>query len=502
MNIEHCEALVVGSGFGGAAAAHALAQAGMKTVLLERGNWAKRDELDWDQREILIQQRYRSAAPMLVRQYEERIGKKMYANEVVGGMSVFYGGASLRLRERDFGAWPLDYADLEEYYTRAEQLLGVHGEIGQDPHEPTRSAAYPFSSAALTRPAQRLYEAARKVGYKPFKIPLAINFSDRARPLCIQCTTCDGFPCKIEAKNDVSATLLRQGQACGLRIVTGVIVARLTEEKGRIKSVECIDKETGKKFSLSAKVVIIAAGALHSPAILLRSELEKFAQHCFIGRFLMRHCNSVVSSIFPFKTNSEKVFHKQLCYTDFYEDRRDKFATAVGIIQDIYTPGAEVIGHFAPRGLARLAGFFSHYMQNLLCIAEDDPQFDNSVNLARTRDDYGLELLEVTHRYTRDDYERRDYLIARAKKILRAAGGWFSYIYNIDSFSHAVGTLRCGDSPDDSVLDSNCRFWGIENLFVVDGSFMPSSGGVNPSLTIAANAFRVSDYIMGHGGEL
>ena len=114
MNIEHCEALVVGSGFGGAAAAHALAQAGMDTVLLERGNWAKRDELDWDQREILIQQRYRSAAPMLVRQYEERIAKKMYANEVVGGMSVFYGGASLRLRERDFGAWPLDYADLEE----------------------------------------------------------------------------------------------------------------------------------------------------------------------------------------------------------------------------------------------------------------------------------------------------------------------------------------------------------------------------------------------------
>ena len=65
-----------------------------------------------------------------------------------------------------------------------------------------------------------------------------------------------------------------------------------------------------------------------------------------------------------------------------------------------------------------------------------------------------------------------------------------------------MGTLRCGDSPDDSVLDSNCRFWGIENLFVVDGSFMPSSGGVNPSLTIAANAFRVSDYIMGHGDEL
>jgi choline dehydrogenase-like flavoprotein len=496
MNIEHCDAVIVGSGFGGAATAHTLAKAGIKTVLLERGGWAKRDELDWDQREILVQQRYRSASPMLVRQGEDQVVKKMHANEVVGGMSVFYGGASLRLRERDFAGWPLDYADLEKYYTRAEQLLGVHGEAGEDPHEPGRSADYPFASAALTQPAQRIYEAARKVGYKPFKIPLAINFSDPARPLCIQCTTCDGFPCKIQAKNDLTATLLQEAQEHGLRIVAGVIVARLTEENGRIRSVQCIDKETGKTFSLSAKLVVVGAGALHSPAILLRSGLEKFAQHPFIGRFLMRHCNGVVSCVFPFKTNPKKVFHKQLCCTDFYEDRRQQFGTAVGIIQDIYTPGAEVIGHFAPRGLRKLAGFFSHYMQNLLCIAEDDPQFDNAVSLASARDDYGLELLKVTHHYSHNDYERRNYLIDRAKKILRAAGGWVSYIYDIDSFSHVVGTLRCGSSPDDSVLDKNCRFWGVENLFVVDGSFMPTSGGVNPSLTIAANAFRVSDHIL------
>ncbi len=501
MNLEHCDALIVGSGFGGAAAAHVLARAGIKTVLLERGGWPKRDELDWDQREILIQQRYRIEAPLLVRQYGDQAFKRMYTNQVVGGMSVFYGGASLRLRERDFDQWPLDYADLENYYTRAEHLLGIHGEAGQDPHEPARSADYPFASAALAQPAQRLYDAARKIGYKPFKIPLAINFSDPARPLCIQCATCDGFPCKIQAKNDLTTTLLREAQEYGLRIVAGVIVARLAEKNGRIRSVECIDKKTGKTFSLSAKLVIVGAGALYSPAILLRSGLEKFAQHPFVGRFLMRHCNGVVGCVFPFKTNPEKVFHKQLCCTDFYEDRREQFGTAVGIIQDIYTPGTEVIGHFAPRGLRKLAGLFSPYMQNLLCIAEDDPQFDNAVGLATERDGYGLELPEITHRYTRHDYQRRDYLVDRAKKILRAAGGWISFIYEIDSFSHAVGSLRFGHGPHDSVLDENCRFWGVDNLFVVDGSFMPTSGGVNPSLTIAANAFRVGDYIAAHYDE-
>ena len=153
MNAAHYDAVVIGSGFGGSLVAHALVQAGLKTALLERGQWAKRDAADWDQRTILLKKRYRSASPLLVKQYGRRTFQRTYPNEVVGGNSVFFGGASLRLRPADFVSWPLSYADLAPYYARAEQLLGVHGEVGTDPHEPPGLTAYPHATVELSAPS-------------------------------------------------------------------------------------------------------------------------------------------------------------------------------------------------------------------------------------------------------------------------------------------------------------------------------------------------------------
>jgi choline dehydrogenase-like flavoprotein len=491
MNSASCDAVVIGSGFGGACAAHALAHAGLHTLLLERGGWPRRDELDWDQRAILIDKRYQSDSPLLIRQYGSSTFKPLCPNETVGGMSVFYGGASLRLRENDFARWPLGYAELEPYYTRAEQLLGVHGRAGEDPFEPPRSAPYPQAPVPLTPPARRIRDAAQSLGYRPFPIPLALNFSDPARPRCIQCNTCDGFPCKIEAKNDLTATLLRAAQARGLEIAAGAIAGRLVRTGGRISSVEGFDKTTRQPFAFSARLFVLAGGALHSPALLLRSGLG----NPWVGRCLMRHCNGVVAGVFPFATNPDQVFHKQLCLADFYEDHRALHGTATGIVQDIYTPAPQVIRHFAPLGLKRIAGLVAGRMQNLLCIAEDEPLPENQVTLSDQRDVFGMELVQVQHRYTEADCARRDYLGGKARQILRRAGAFLCKTYRIDSFSHAVGSARFGTSPETSALDPLCRLWEMENLFVVDGSFMPSSGGVNPSLTIAANALRVGEYL-------
>ena len=125
MNSAHYDAVVVGSGFGGSLVARALVQSGLRTMLLERGRWAKRDDLDWDQREILIKRRYQSVSPLLVKQYRSRDFQRIYPNEIVGGNSVFYGGASLRLRSGDFTRWPFTYADLAPYYARAEREMAT-----------------------------------------------------------------------------------------------------------------------------------------------------------------------------------------------------------------------------------------------------------------------------------------------------------------------------------------------------------------------------------------
>jgi choline dehydrogenase-like flavoprotein len=191
------------------------------------------------------------------------------------------------------------------------------------------------------------------------------------------------------------------------------------------------------------------------------------------------------------------VFHKQICLTDFYEDLRAKYKTSVGTIQDIYTPSAEVLRHFAPKRFKQIVSLSSRFLQNLLCIAEDEPQERNGVTLSKEKDALGMELVQVQHRYSFADYERRDLLIDRAKDVLGKAGGLIKRSYEIDSFSHAVGSVRFGDDSEQSALDRNCRLRGLENLFVVDGSFMPTSGGVNPSLTIAANALRVGKHIHG-----
>ena len=491
------DAVVIGSGLGGALAAHRLTEAGARVVVLERGRWPHRDERDWDPRAILNDLRYRGTTPLAVRQRGDRRFRPLAMNETVGGMSVFYGGASLRLRPSDFGRWPFDYEDLEPFYGEAERLLGVHGAAGADPLEPPRSGPYPFPAIPCSAPAERIRSAGEELGFRPFPIPLAINFSGIGGPRCVRCNTCDGFPCAIDAKND-AAGILRRAEANGLEVRDGIVVRALEVRGHRVARARCVDQESGEAVSFEAPLFLLAAGALGSPALLLRSGLGGGGADALpIGRFLMRHCNAVVAGIFPFRTNPEQVFHKQVCFTDFYEEARDRDGFAVGVIQDIYTPDAAVVR----RAAGRIAGAFLatplvHRLQNLLCVAEDAPDPDNRVTLAETTDALGMERIRVEHRYRKDDEERLALLVRRARRILRTAGALATRVWPISSFSHAVGTLRMGARADEAPLDPGGRVRGLDNLFVSDGSAFPASGGLNPSLTIAAGALRVADGIV------
>ena len=415
MKNKNYDVIIAGSGLGGTAAAYSLAKKGLSVLLLERGVWVKEDDRDWNGKEILVKKRYKGPVPLMVKQYKEKRFSELYHNEVVGGMSVFYGAAVLRMREKDFKGWPLGYKDMEPYYTEAEEVMEVHGEGGRDPNEPYRTKGYPFCPIPYSEPAERIYRSAVSLGYNPFKLPLTINFENSENPLCIKCNTCDGFPCKIGAKNDASKTFLRKALDSGnVDIKTEVIVKRLVKEGDNIKEIECIDKKLKTILKLSAPIIIISGGTIESPAMLLRSGFERCNR--LIGKNLMRHCNAIVANIFPFRTNPSQILHKQVCITDFYEDMREKYGLSTGIIQDIYTPPAEVIKHFSPFGLKNIAALMSGFLQNLLCIAEDEPLETNRVTLGRETDMYGIETVKVEHRYTRGDYKRRNYLIKQAKK--------------------------------------------------------------------------------------
>ena len=313
----------------------------------------------------------------------------------------------------------------------------------------------------------------------------------------MRCNTCDGFPCAIDAKND-AAGILRRAEGKGLTVRAGIVVSRLQIHGAQAVGAECFDQESGEAVSFEAPIFVLAAGALGSPAILLRSGLGGGGTDALpVGRCLMRHCNAVVAGLFPFRTNPEAVFHKQVCFTDFYDEARERDGLAVGVIQDIYTPDAGVVR----RAAGKVAGAFLakplvDRLQNLLCVAEDEPDPANRVFLGEETDAFGMERIRVEHRYRRADHDRLRLLVRRARKILRAAGALATHVWPISSFSHAVGTLRMGNEADHAALDPAGRVRGLDNLFVTDGSTFPASGGVNPSLTIAAGALRIADGIV------
>ena len=490
------DAVVVGSGFGGATTAYALSRAGLNVLLVERGGWPHRDETDWNGRAILLDGRYRGQSPLLVKQGMQETAVETFPAEVVGGNSIFFGGAALRLRTSDFASWPISYQELEPFYGEAEALLEVHGRAGDDPNEPPRSRDYPYPPPPLTAPARRIQEAAQALGFHPFQIPIAINYSGAREPKCINCFTCDGFPCRIGAKNDVTQTALKKADPQHLRVLARVIAARLLVRDGKILGLEAIDRDAGRRLTLRARRYVLSGGAIGTAALLLRSGLGPFDASGTLGRHLMRHCNAMIGYVFPFRTNPESVNHKQICITDLYESARDSDGTALGIIQDMCMPPREVVRALGPRGFRWAASMSANRIQTLLCIAEDDPRAENRVTLDQGTDGHGLAVARVEHQYTDADERRRDILVRAARRVLRKAGGLVGKVRLIDSFSHAVGTARFGNARALAVLDRNCRFWAFPNLYVVDGSFMPTSGGVNPSLTITANALRVARHMV------
>lgn len=504
--------IIIGSGFGGSMAAHTLINKGKSVLMVERGKWPVRDDSCWDEVRLHLKDpMYRGETPFYVDQKNGRIDV-MWPDDTVGGMSTFYGAVSFRMRENDFlgapmiedsgrdssCAWPYQYSALEAYYAKAEKLLGIAGIKGKDMTEPPMKGDYlQAPSTLLSAPSEKLWKASQSLGLHPFFLPMAINFSGKhGKTKCILCSTCDHYLCKIEAKNDLTVKVLPEAENKGLHILSQTRAVKINTQRYRAVSVDMIDLDSGKKFTVNAGSVISAGGALYSPYLLLSSGIDKITNNEVIGRYLMRHINGVVAGVFPTKSNPEKILQKQIGIPDFYHgdpSGEDLPEGNWGMIQDVSSIGKGVIKANAPFGMKNIAAYASDYLINLLCIAEDTPQFNNRVYADSSRiDRYGMPSMKIYHRYCERDIKARNALYSRAKRILRQAGALFFYSMPIETFSHGLGTCRMGNDPADSVVDGGCRVHYMDNLYVMDGSVMPSGGSVNPSLTIAALSLKAS----------
>jgi choline dehydrogenase-like flavoprotein len=487
----HYDAIVVGSGLGGAFAAHALVHAGCSVLMIERGDWFERGPHNWDADGTL--ERTSCYVDVGWRMEGERNGP-VRAVHCVGGQSVFYGGVSLRLREKDFErgeagdgrGFPFGYEELEPWYDEAERILGVTPSTG-DPLAPARSLPMTSTLSPLSTPSERIAAAAGRLGLQPFRLPLAIHQGGNGRQGCVQCLTCDTFGCAVGAKNDTATAVLPPLLERGLHLAARTAAVRLLVRGDRVTGIECVDAATGRKETYQADHFVIAAGALASAQLLLASGLHaRNPAGSLIGRYLARHCNGIVFGMFPQSPNPGGQFHKQIGIHDYYfgDTARRAPAGRLGAIQQVHAPPLGLTQHYAPRFVRPLLPSILSRTTGLLVIAHEEPRRENRLMLDDRRTDaVGLPSLVIQHSYSNKDRRARRYLARRA---------WVTWLHRIHTFSHAMGTVRMGDDPRHSPLDAECRFRGIANLSVTDASALPAGGAVNPSLTIAANALRAA----------
>ncbi len=328
--------IIIGSGAGGGTLAYKLAPSGKKILILERGNYIPKEKENWDAREVFTKGRYRTTEV-----WYDGNDKPFspFTHYAVGGNTKMFGAALFRLRESDFKAtkhyggispaWPISYDDLEPFYTEAEKVYSVHGQRGTDPTEPSAKNGYPHPPLQHEPSMQELYNSISALGYKPFPLPLGVRLVENGKTGAspIRLSNFDGFPDLTEAKADVQVVTLRQAlNLPNVTLVTGARVDRLVTDKSgrRISTVEVTRDE--EKMIFEGNTVVLAAGAVNSAAILLRSASTQFQNGLAnssdqVGRNYMLHQNGCVIN-FSTKENRAQ-FQKSFSLSDFYHNADD-----------------------------------------------------------------------------------------------------------------------------------------------------------------------------------
>jgi len=472
---------ILGGGIAGALAAHKLVERGFHPLVIDRGVLLNQSQIE----EIFSEQSVLLSAhvPKAEVSFAQKKNQKKYLPQAVGGLARFYAGVSLRMREKEFEAWPFSYSAIEPFYSEAEKLLSVSGNAGADPLEPFRSSDFPLPLPPMSELSKVLFRGAEKSGAKPFQHPFAIDFTH-----CKRCNYCNQVPCPVDAKWSPDRILKALHENKKITLWDESTVQKvLWEKKGSEIQITgiLVKKNKGESHRVEASKYLLTAGALTSPLLLLQSGLQE--QFPLLGTHLMTHCLGLVVGVFPKQISAENDFHKWFSVDDFYFEDNGEVR---GLIQqDHLTTWERVVGRF-PKYLQPLIEFFYYRTCQLLIIAEDEPQKSNRIDASSE-----LNRVVVHQNFSKKDLQKRKFLTKMAKKIMRKSGAAFSLNFAGQSVYHACGTARMGDSPDRAVTNANGQVWGTSNLYIGDASTFTTSSGVNPSLTIAANALRIAAHL-------
>ncbi len=512
------DVVIIGSGAGGGPLALRLSQAKKNVLVLEKG--PRFDPDDYVHDPLVIE--HGLFTPSIEDDPHTVVTKKTtmahrttlgWVASCVGGGTAHMGAYFYRFHPDDFrmrsrfgggfglADWPFGYHDLEPFYTEAEREAGVSGLSGANPFEGARSSAYPMAPLRAHPIAADIESACRARGLTAFPTPRAVNSSAyQGRPACSYCPSCAGFGCPTGARGSTQAALLPRAEATGFcRVEANAMVREVRVGHSGAKGV-VYRNEAGADIEVEAKIVCICASAIESARLLLLSKSARFPDglgndNGLVGRNLQFHAVTMGHGDLPQGAGNADESGDPFVgrsVMDYYFLPDDVCALAKGgVIRFDFEPQLRPDDDARHDGRSKRLHFevFHDYL------ATDDTFIELDDNVT---DRWGLPVARI-HLDPHPHHRKVGaWLGARAGEILEDVGATSVKLTDIGATSSylVMGTCRAGVDPSVSVLDRDCQLHGTRGVFVVDGSFMPTSGGSPPTLTILANSFRVARRIV------
>ncbi|GAB2714997.1 GMC family oxidoreductase [Arthrobacter bambusae] len=533
---EPVEVLIIGAGASGGTAAKVFTEAGIRVVALDRGPFLRNEQFSGDELKYLNRNYVWPDPQLKPRTYrpdEESPEEEVQFSPTpqgVGGGTIHWGGIVPRMTEDDFrlrslhgdipGAslvdWPIEYGDLEPYYTRVEWELGTSGLAGANRWEGPRSKGYPTKPVELTHYGRVFAQAMKKMGQSTFPIPQAmVTEPYRGRNPHVNSGFWQQYGDPVGAKSSTANTFIPDALATGLLDLRPDCYVReiVLHPDGTAKGVIYTDAD-GNEVEQLADIVICCAGAIETTRLL---QLSKSATHAnglanssgLLGANATFHeylfaiglfDKEVVDPLYPWAGH-----YMNTMSFDYYQTDYDRghmlgtliFASMLGHPVNWTFPGRPTWGQ-ASKDTDR--DLFNHSMK-LGVMVQDLPVESNRVDLdPNVVDAWGLPVARITHTPHANDFAQAKWQVAKNMEILEVAGASKIIPVNLEKITgnccHEMGTARMGNDPSKSVVDKWCQTHDVPNLYIFDGSFFPTSTGVNPTLTIMANAWRCTERII------